>query len=152
MSIVHLLFLAMASTLGANAGVFDVPRQPPLPVVQADADGSIPEIKGTEWLLRSLHGADVDPEIGSSLGFDDEGNAFGNGGCNRFRGSAEIVGDSLKFGNLASTMMACMEPNSTQEAAFHAALAETVAFRGEEADLLLLNSKDEIVARLSPAE
>jgi len=49
-------------------------------------------------------------------------------------------------------MMACEEHKSKQEAAFHAVMAETTAFRVDQGNLVLLNSKDEEVARLSPAK
>lgn len=118
----------------------------------AHADDQEALLKGTQWLLTSLNDADVDPEIGSSLEFDEDGNVFGNGGCNRFRGVAAIDGSGLKFGNLASTMMACEEAKSGQEAAFHAAMAATVAFDIQRDELLLMDDKQETLARLSPAK
>jgi heat shock protein HslJ len=150
MSIVSLLPLAIVAAIGADAGSARHHSHLPLIVLaQADADAAKLELEGSKWLLKQIHGADVDPKIPSSLEFDAEGNVFGDGGCNRFRGAAEIDGNAVKFGDLASTMMACEELNSKQEAAFHAALAETAAFRFEEQDLILLNSKEAAVARLS---
>lgn len=152
MSIVALLPLAMAAAFGAETAPLARNPQPLLIMAQARADDPTPELAGTEWLLKSIGDMQVDPKIGSSLEFDDGGNAFGSGGCNRFRGPAEIDGTTLTFGDLASTMMACEEPNSKQEAAFHEVLSETVAFKFEEGDLLLIDSEDETVAKLSPAK
>jgi putative lipoprotein len=152
MSLVHLLPLAIAAVLGADiAPSGPAPHGHGMLWAQADSDDAMPELAGTEWLLKSLRGNDVEPEIGSSLGFDGDGNAFGNGGCNRFRGSVEIDGGTLKFGDIASTMMACADANSQQEAVFHEALAQTAAFRFEAGELLLLDAKEEVVARLAPA-
>ncbi len=36
-------------------------------------------------------------------------NVFGTDGCNTFRGSVKVEKNSISFGNLASTMMACMD-------------------------------------------
>jgi len=38
-------------------------------------------------------------------------NAFGSDGCNTFRGSVKVENDTIYFGNLASTMMACLDNN-----------------------------------------
>lgn len=155
MSIASLPLLA-AVILGVHAGplVGTADSGARLPVVLAQAGtaaGGIP-LQGTAWLLKSLGGEDVDQEFGSSLEFDTGGAVFGSGGCNRFRGGVEIEeGDRLVFGELASTMMACEEDKAKQEAAFHAAMAATVAFRIEDAELVLLDEAGEAVARLTPA-
>ena len=75
----------------------------------------------------------------STLAFDTDGAVNGNGGCNTFRGDVIIDGSSMKFGQLASTMMACEEAKSKQEAIFHAALSRTVSFALESGELSLLD-------------
>jgi copper homeostasis protein (lipoprotein) len=40
----------------------------------------------------------------------------GSGGCNRLTGSYELHGDQLAFGQMASTRMACLEGNDTEQA------------------------------------
>ena len=152
MFLVPLLLLALAVASNAHALPLQTPASPHADqVIQVDADPAMSELGGTDWLLTAIRGEDVDPAIGSSLSFDEDGSVFGNGGCNRFRGGVEVDGNSLAFGNLASTMMACEEPKSEQETAFHAAMAETAAFRIEDGDLLLINGNDETVARLARA-
>lgn len=147
--------LAAAMLSAVVPALSDVAARPPMVLVQSqqadEAAGNL--LAGTEWLLKSLRGTDVDPAIGSSLSFDGEGNASGNGGCNRFRGGVTIEGQTLRFGGLVSTRMACVEEEKTrQEADYHAAMAETAGFRVEQGELSLLNQEDEVVARLTPAQ
>jgi heat shock protein HslJ len=64
---------------------------------------------GTEWLLTDLGGTPVVPDSKASLSFFEAGRAAGNASCNRFTGGVTISGDSIKFGQLASTRMACAD-------------------------------------------
>ncbi|HMD41524.1 MAG TPA: META domain-containing protein [Candidatus Acidoferrum sp.] len=64
---------------------------------------------GTEWLLTDLPGTPVVPNSKASLSFFEPGRAAGNASCNRFAGSVAISGDSIKFGQMASTRMACVD-------------------------------------------
>ena len=66
-------------------------------------------LSGIEWLLSDLAGTSVVPNSKASLSFLDAGRAAGNASCNRFTGSVTISGDSIKFGQLASTRMACAD-------------------------------------------
>lgn len=155
MPIVLLSLLPAAVVLSAGGTpTFESSEPWPPTAVQSGkaAEMDARSLAGTEWLLRSLRGMDVDLEIGSSLSFDEEGNVSGNGGCNRFRGAAVIKGQTLKFGDLASTMMACEDAKTRQERDYHAAMAETVAFRIEQRELSLLNEEDEVVALLIAAD
>ncbi len=92
-----------------------------------------------KWMLshpdeQSIDKAEV-PYLELQL---EENRAVGFGGCNRFTGSVELIGDSLKFGSLASTKMAC--PDLTGEAAFLRALSkQKLSFRITERQLRLSN-------------
>ncbi len=44
-----------------------------------------------------------------------EGQVHGNSGCNSFGGSYSVNGDKIQFSQLASTMMACMQPEGIME-------------------------------------
>ena len=78
-------------------------------------------LAGTAWRLLVLDGKDTDAGVTSMLVFNADGTINGNGGCNTFGGDVTIDGATLKFGELRSTMMACEEAKSHQEAAFHEA-------------------------------
>jgi heat shock protein HslJ len=67
---------------------------------------------GTHWKLVALNGAAVEPHPDrrqeAYLRFElQEGRVTGFAGCNTINGSYETNEDSLNFGLLATTMMAC---------------------------------------------
>ena len=76
-------------------------------------DNEQPEIRNITWrLIDLIVGGDAsvpapaDAEV--TLEITDDG-VSGNAGCNTFGGSAEIDGDSITFGPLATTRMSCGE-------------------------------------------
>lgn len=116
---------------------------------KAATDAAGASLVGTTWRVMVLDGKGADPGVTSTLAFDTNGAVNGNGGCNTFRGDVTINGSSMKFGQLASTMMACEEAKSKQEAVFHAALSRTVSYALESGELTLLDAAGSMVARLA---
>jgi heat shock protein HslJ len=95
----------------------------------ASAPGAPFTLNGSEWLLADLAGTAVVYDSKASLDFLDSGRVAGNASCNRFTGSATISGNTLKFGPLATTMMACADPKvSTQETTYLKALAAATRY------------------------
>lgn len=93
---------------------------------------------GTEWMLADLAGTPVIANSKASLAFPEAGRVAGNGSCNRFTGSVTITGDTLKFGPLASTRMACMDGGvSAQEDAYLKALNAANRYEIGNGDLLI---------------
>ena len=93
---------------------------------------------GTEWLLADLSGTAVIADSKASLAFPEAGRVAGNGSCNRFTGSITITGNTLKFGPLASTRMACMDSGvSAQEDAYLKALGAANRYEYRDPDLLI---------------
>lgn len=105
-------------------------------------------LAGTEWRVLELEGKKADTNVTSTLIFDADGAVSGNGGCNAFRGDIDIEGTTMKFGQLASTMMACEDAKSVQEAVFHAALSQTAAYSVQDGNLMLVDAAGKTVARL----
>ena len=68
-----------------------------------------------------------------------DGAVSGSATCNRFTGKATLGDDTVSFGPLASTMMACMEPAGAmeQEQAFLAALESVTGYEINGNDLRL---------------
>jgi heat shock protein HslJ len=87
---------------------------------------------GTVWRLEDLGGDGVLDRVEATLEFPEEGRAAGNGSCNRFFGPVRIERESISFGALGSTRMACAEPVGNQEAKYLEALqgAERFALDG----------------------
>ena len=70
------------------------------------------------WVLESINGQSVDSlKKAPNLEFQlNKNKVYGFGGCNRINGPIEVSEDSLTFGNIAATQMAC--PNMETEKSF----------------------------------
>ena len=70
-------------------------------------------VAGVDWQLIELNAKTAPPGAGGrrvTLRFDaDSARVGGFAGCNRFGGSYTIAGDSLRFGPLVMTRMACTD-------------------------------------------
>ena len=80
-------------------------------------------LEGTHWRVVELAGKPApkqDPEREAHLQFE-AGRVSGSDGCNRLTGSFQLKGDRVTFGQMAGTMMACVDSSGTEEP-FHAAL------------------------------
>jgi heat shock protein HslJ len=89
----------------------------------------------------------------TELRIDPDGKVSGNTGCNRFSGTAAIVGTSLTFAPLATTRMACDPPLMKQESAILAALQSVKSFALVGSDRLnLLDAGGQPVVRLVSAK
>lgn len=86
----------------------------------SDAAGEA--LPGTAWLAEDIQGGGVLDRLRTTLSFLGDGRVAGTGGCNRFNGPVEVKGQSIHFGSLAVTMMACSPAVMQQEERFFAAL------------------------------
>ena len=70
-------------------------------------------LAGTNWTLVSFGKTDQQvPVIAGStitLEFNPDGQAGGTGGCNSYGASYQVQGDTLSFGQIISTLMACQQ-------------------------------------------
>ena len=98
------------------------------PSAPAPAIASSFSLEHSDWQLLELAGAPIVPNSKPSLSFE-LGKVAGNASCNRFTGSVTINGTNLKFGPLATTMMACPDPKiSEQESTYLKALAAATRY------------------------
>jgi putative lipoprotein len=93
------------------------------------------ELVGAVWLAEDIRGGGVVDRVQSTVSIDAAGKLTGSGGCNRLFGSATVAGDSIVFGGIGSTRMACAPAVMDQERKFLAALADTRTFRFQGATL-----------------
>ena len=110
-------------------------------------------LTNTRWKLVKLPGMEM-PTLHKDafIQFDStEKRAFGSGGCNNIFGGYKQAGNSLKFGPMGSTMMACPPEIMKVESAFAAALKETDNFMIA-GDTLMLRKGETIVAELLTAK
>jgi len=104
-----------------------------------DASGQSLSLAGTKWELRELHGVSIERSK-AFLKFDEKAKRFaGSGGCNRFAGEYEVDGAHVKFSQVISTKMACLD-NGVQkvENDFLKALSEVTGFHIQRNVLRLL--------------
>jgi heat shock protein HslJ len=96
----------------------------------ADSGGGDP-LADTSWTLSDLYGAAV-TGTAPTIAFTDT-DMNGTGGCNSFGGTYATEGDTISFGPIASTLMACEGPTMEQETVYLAALdgAQTYAIDGD---------------------
>ena len=87
-------------------------------LLSACANADSLSLNGTSWQLVAI--GKQQPISGSTitLTFED-GRVNGNSGCNSFGGEYQLKGDTVQFGMLMSTMMACADSAMMdQESAF----------------------------------
>jgi heat shock protein HslJ len=104
-------------------------------------------LEGPEWRVASIGDTAVEEEV--TLAFLPDDRVAGRSGCNRFTGGYTLTGESLRFGPLASTMMACPEPQMALERQFLDTLEQVSLFAiGDDGALvLLINEQPAMVAR-----
>lgn len=113
-------------------------------------------LTGTSWWVEDISGGGVIDRTRATVEFIEPGRVAGNSSCNRYMGGYERNGESLSFGEMAGTKMACPEALMNQEQRFHEAMARVAGWRIDpQTDLLhLLDENGESVVRASrlPAE
>jgi heat shock protein HslJ len=89
---------------------------------------SVDLLTGDEWIVESIGGKPIVEDSKVTITFED-GRVFGSASCNRFTGGFTLTGEGLSIGDVASTMMACVEPDvGDQEHRFFEALAGVTGF------------------------
>lgn len=109
-------------------------------------------LAGTEWQLIQLNGETVRLEAGEfTLTLSEqEGTFTGSGSCNRLMGGYSTGNKQmLKIGPVASTRMACSEPE--KEYAFIAALEAATRY-DMDGKMLLLFAGEKLLAVFQPLE
>ena len=84
---------------------------------------------GAEWAVFEINGQPIVPDSKPSIKFED-GRVFGAASCNRFMGGYTVSPDGMKLemSQMASTMMACLEPQMQQEGVFLKTLGAVTAY------------------------
>jgi heat shock protein HslJ len=90
-------------------------------------------LEGTSWVLDSFTAGGeeipVVPGTTVTLVFQENSNAGGNSGCNSYGGEFRVQENRIEFGQIVSTMMACMGTGiMEQEQRFHEALRTAESF------------------------
>lgn len=123
---------------------------PPAPAAPPASAPDAPLVN-TYWKLVELRGqpvvgAEKQREAHVVLRVGEPPTAGGSGGCNRFTGSYRVEGDSIAFGQLAATMMACPQGMETEQQ-FLKALGEATAWKVTGQQLELRDGAGAVIAR-----
>ena len=108
-------------------------------------------LNDTNWKMVSYGPVDnqvlAATGVETSLKFGTDGKVGGNLGCNSFGGEFTLKGDQVTFGLLNSTLMACPDPQMSQESAAFAVLTGTVkvSLVGDTLTILDASGKNELV-------
>jgi putative lipoprotein len=118
--------------------------------VQAETDNE--SLTGITWLAEDINGKGVIDMLQTTLEFADDGKIGGNGGCNRYFGSATITGQDIEIGPLGATRMMCPESIMNQEMDFMQALAKVTRWEMRNGLLYMFADSDKAVLRFSGIE
>ncbi len=92
-------------------------------------------LAGTAWVLVKLNGELPAEGTVLTLSFTD-GNLGGSAGCNSFGGAYQVSGSQLTTGEIASTLMACMDSGvMTQESLYLSLLGAAQTFTLTDSEL-----------------
>ncbi len=106
---------------------------------QAAQQSPIPTAMAGTWTVTAIAGAAIEPSIVSTVIFDGGAVASGTTGCNRYRVPMTTSDKLLSFGAIATTRLACPEPQMARERAFIQALTGTAVFRHDGATLIFFD-------------
>lgn len=113
-------------------------------MLTACSDNSADALTG-DWRLVSYGSTSnptpAAPAVETSLTFGKDGTVGGSVGCNSFSGDYTAGNDTISFGMLASTEMACEEPLMQQESTVFQLFTNSAAFKIE-GNLLTITSSD----------
>ena len=106
------------------------------------------------WLAEDILGGGVVDNAQTTLTIAEDGAVSGRGGCNSYGGRAQIDGETIEFGQLVSTQMACAEALMNQEHNFFEALGRVASFRidQQQRKLALLDAGGETLVLLASHE
>lgn len=102
------------------------------------------------WKIEKIGEKATAPEAPAFMVFRADGFLSGTGGCNRMMGHVTASGQSLSFGPIAGTRMACPGVRMTQEEAVFSATGQVAAWQISEGKLLLNDTQGSPVLTLTP--
>lgn len=103
-----------------------------------------------KWVAEEIAGQGVVAKAEVTLEIGADGQAFGSGGCNRFRTSAKVADASIAFSPAAATRMMCAPDVSDQEMRFFRALEDARGWKTDGAELVLTDAGGSAVVRFAP--
>ncbi len=107
--------------------------------------GTAASLENTSWQLVSLNGDSPVVNTAPSIAFED-GQVRGNSSCNTYGGEYKLRGDTVEFGMLMSTMMACADPAAmNQEQIYMSFLGEVEHWELRDGQLLFYQGDGDVL-------
>jgi|GEM_PF-660460 len=126
------------------------PAPPPAPIPAPVPE--TPGVTGKEFRVSAIGGQMVTGSRPITINFMEDGRVNGFGGCNSFGGSYGETGGKITFGDLMSTLMACLDYRAgTQESALHATLRGAVTVTPGAEGKVLLTGENGTQIELTPS-
>ena len=146
------LWLTLAGTAALCMAAPSAASSPAATQASASSAMEHRPLRGTYWKLLELRGAKVqssdraqEPHLNFSAS---ELRVSGSSGCNRLMGGFEHQGMGLKFGPLAGTRMACLEPAmAKQEQQIFTQLQQVRSYRIQGDDMSLLDATGQVLLK-----
>ncbi|MDP1775643.1 MAG: META domain-containing protein, partial [Moraxellaceae bacterium] len=103
------------------------------------------------WQVKSIRGKALPDTVKVTISLDEE-RVYGTSGCNRYFGSYQLTGEGLSFGQIAGTLMACIDEKASQaEREFLPALGDVRRFDiGAKGELMLFDENGVIITATKP--
>lgn len=127
-------------------------------IVALAASPEFAHVARAQELPNTPHGAWITVQIGGEapasgsliiLELHADGSVSGSGGCNRLRTTFEFSRDTIRFGRVAGTMMACSPALMAQEQRFYKALEDARSWQREDGRLALFDGAGTALARFT---
>ena len=112
--------------------------------------GDPADIENKPWQLTSAAGLTIPDAVVPSAAFTG-GTVFGTAGCNKYRASYTLDGDSLDISAPAGTLIACPPPVDEWERAYLVALDQVASWELDGEDLVLSDGDGEELLRFEVA-
>jgi heat shock protein HslJ len=116
----------------------------------APSGPSAGSLVGTSWMAEEIDGQGVVDRVQSTLTFENLERISGSTACNRYFGSFELGGNTLRLKPAGTTRMACPPPVMEQETKFLTALGAVTAYRRDADRVLLVDDSGRVRVRLVP--
>jgi heat shock protein HslJ len=117
------------------------------------SDSASSNLAGTSWKLVSYGPADDQTpaagDVETSLDFGKDGKVSGRLGCNQFSGDYSLKDGKIVFGMIAATLMACPEPQMTQEGTAFQVMNGTVGYEINGKTLTISAADNTVILTLS---
>lgn len=112
------------------------------------ARGGPDTLYGNAYRAIEARDQPIPGHIGVTLEFTREGTVRGSTGCNRLNGAYEVTAETLRFGQIATTRMACTPDRDRIEDRMMRILSETRGWRVEGPVLTLIDDAGRVMAVL----